>query len=66
MLLQMSSIENYVVIIHSIGCAGEAHQKSVIVVSSLVLSRFNLFSSSWPKWILYASVSSLMIWFDLL
>ncbi len=41
----------------SIGCAGEAQGKSVVVVSSLVLSRFNLFSSSRPKWILNALVS---------
>lgn len=66
MLPQMSFIANYTAIIDSIGYAGEAHGKSVIVVSSLVLSRFNLFSSSRPKWILDASVSSLVIWFDLL
>ncbi len=46
--------------IDSIGCAGKAYGKFMIVVSSLVLSRFNLFSSSRPHQILDASVSSLM------
>ena len=57
----MSFLENYMAIIDSIWCGGEAKGKSVVVVSSLVLSRFNLISSSRPKWILDASVSSLMM-----
>ena len=58
----MSSIENSMAMIDSIGCAGEAHGKSVIVVSSLVRSSFNLFKFSRPNRILDASVSSPMIW----
>ncbi len=62
----MSYIKHYTAIVHSIGCVGEAHRKSMIVVSILVPSRFNLFRLSRPKWILDALVSSLMIWFDCL
>ena len=58
MLLQMGSIKNYMAVIDSIGCAGRAHGKSMI---SLGLSRFNLVSLFRPKWILDASVSSLMM-----
>ena len=48
-------------IVDSIGCAGQAHRESSIIVSGLALSRFYLFSSSRPKRIPGASVSSLMI-----
>ena len=58
MLLQMGSIKNYMAVIDSIGCAGQAHGKSMI---SLGLSMFNLFSLFMPKRILDASVSSLMM-----
>ena len=34
MLLQMSSIKNYMALIDSIGCAGQAHGKSAIAFSS--------------------------------
>ncbi len=62
----MSSNEKFSAIIDFIACAGEAHGKFVIVLSCLVLSRLNLFSFSRPERILDASVSSLMILFDLL
>ncbi len=58
MLLQMGSIKNYKDIIDSIGCADQAHGKSRI---SLVLKRINIFSLSRPKWLMDASVSSLMM-----